>query len=400
MQKSRMSYVELFKTRGMQSLVSGSLLARMSDIIIPTVLLLLVSQNGQLLRSGTVVAVYSLTVAAMAPAAGHYLARLVIPSNGLIWLASGQAISLVVCWATFTQSKNFLLQLATVIGVAILTPPVAALVRNGINTRFEDDQARKSYAFAVEGAISQVVVVAGTALAAVLVATVSDSALVVAGVVRIVGVVLLKFSPILPTYIQMRSSTRSDEFARTTNSGPSQGLVLTILGVSSLLTAIGTFELALIAIGHDFGSNWSSWLLTALAAASVVGALISGAISSGRKASSLLFGTCAAFAVLLVPLLIVQNRLIVLSSVAIGGLLLGAASALQLQTVGAFANQGKGIQIYSWLSTISYGSVALGNIMGGWLSQNSWTATVGVTAILGLVSGCFCLIATRPTDLT
>ena len=377
---ARAGYQGYLRERGVPTLVAAGLIGRVPDVLVPTALLLLVSRNGDYLRGGTVVGVWSLTVALVTPFWGRMLSRRGRPQPRLIVLAAAQGLALTALWAlNIPSARTAVLILATALTAAV-APPVTAVARNLMNTRFRDSPLR-ARAFAVEGAVSEIVVVAGTAAGAALASMTATMALVFAGGVRLIGVLALALPSVTGTgYVPQASAAPSpDDLERLTEAGASaQGVtaagrsgrsaVLVLLAaVGLLLAATGALEIGLVALGVQLGGDWSGWLLTTFAVAGVLGSLASARISERFPTPKLLPLSCCVLA--LGALMLAAGP--ALSAVELVGLAvalgtcLGAASTLQLDALGRLAPEGAGLQVFSWVGTVSYASLAGGTLLGG-----------------------------------
>jgi MFS family permease len=323
------------------------------------ILLLVRATTRSYAAAGIAVGGFAFACAAAAPIHGRLVdrfgrVRVLAPSAIL------QAVVLVglVVAAAAPADAPVLVALATLAGA--LVPPIAPTVRALLREVLQDSDVRET-AYALESVIQELIWIIGPLLVAVVIAFMSPSgAVVLTGVICVVGTVLFVRTPL----------------AQGSGRGPSpyeRTAVLAIPELRALLPPIalmgvglGAIEVGLPSLALHAGSRPSSGLLLALwSVGSLTGGLWYGSrawrISLARRYRMLLVTGVACTAPLIAAATIPEGMICSL----LAGLTIAPVFSCQYALIGRVVTPGSETEAFTWVAAALVAGLALGSALGG-----------------------------------
>jgi MFS family permease len=382
------SYRELFSGSETRRVVSWGLLARMPMGMSSLALVLLVRGEGQsYATAGIVSGAYAVASGAGAVVGGRLVDRR-RPAPVLVCygVAYGVALAGLLALAHAGAAVAALVAGALVAGLA--APPVGPTIRMMWPAMLPRPELRTT-AFALEATIQEVIFVVGPLLVAVLAATISSSAGVVAAALAcVIGTLGFIGTPAVRARRPDPGHDRSGHhvFEALVPWGVRRVL---LLGAAYGI-AFGAAEVSMPAFaeGHG-GRSLGGIALAAFSAGSLIGGILAGAASSEESGlNRRLQLTSAAFAaVLVLPLLagsLPQMTVIML----IAGLPIAPSVAIAYNLIERAAVAGTQAEVFGWLSTAVTAGIALGTAGGGSLIAHGSVHRALALAIVGAALGC------------
>lgn len=359
------------------------------------VLLLVRERTGSYAAAGAVSAAYALAFAVVSPARARTADRRGPVRILLLMGVLHPAVLLALVLLADAGARVPLLALAAVVAGATV-PPLGAVLR-AMWPRLVPTSAMTT-AYALESVVVELCFVGGPLLVAVLTTASGPSAAVLAaGVLTLVGTVLLVRTPVIRAITPVASVPH---LLGPLVSAPVRGLLLGVLAVGA---GFGALEVALPAFVEDAGRRpgAAGVLLSVWSVGSIVGGLTYGAVHPSmphRRQLPVLVGVLALGTLL--PLLVggpVDGGLALMSLALLGyGLAIAPFFACNSVLLGAAAPTGTVTEAFAWNSSMIFGGAALGAAGAGLLVERSGVVeALGVTALSGLIALLLSLRAVR-----
>ena len=350
------SYAALLRLAPARRLVYALTAACLSfGMVSLTILLLVERETGSYPAGGLGAAAFALLAGVSAPFRG----RLVDRRGARPWLpllATGYTIFLVVLdiVAGSMQAPAWLL-IALAGAAGISAPPLFATARSVWSQVVQGSLLRRGYA--VTSLIADIGLVAGPALAGLLVLVTGWIAPLVCGLAALVAAV---FS--LPPREPGARPVQPRPMPRLRESRSLSGLLV----VSVLLgTAVGLAQVAVPTVAAQWGeSSLAGPLLAALAFGSVLGALWFGGRRRHRSVIDRYLLAVFVLGVLLAPVGLARGPVELSLLLIAAGLALGPATVSLFETLDVVA-PGSGAESLTWVTTAEAGGTALGSAVAG-----------------------------------
>jgi MFS family permease len=331
--------------------------------MVPLALLLMVQQQtGSYAIGGLTSATYGIAMAFMAPGLGR-LADRRGPRPVLFAEAALYPLLLVGLVAVILVDAPVPVMIAASAATGAATPLVSGTVR-ALWSRV--DPAVRPTAYALDATATELVFVAGpTAVAALTVFATPAVAMLVAGVLAVVGALGIA------TSAAMRAWVPTD--------GPRTGVLTTVLAPgmprvllsgSALMLGFGALEVAVPAFADAAGSPGLSGVLLAVwSLGSVAGGLWFGArVVSASLPRQYRWGLLGV-TIGLVPLAAISSPWLLGALLFLGGTAIAPTLTVQSSLVGSIAPAHATTEAFTWLSTIAFGASAVGAAVGGALIE-------------------------------
>jgi predicted MFS family arabinose efflux permease len=372
------SYRELLSGSEARRVISWGLLARMPMGMSALALVLLVrSEGGSYATAGIVSGVYAVASGAGAVIGGRLVDRRP-PAPVVITyaVAYGTALAALLALAHARVPEAGLVAATLVAG--LLAPPVGPTIRMMWPAMLPRPELRTT-AYALEATIQEVIFVVGPLVVAVLAASISSSAgIVAAGIACIAGSIGFTATPAVRRRRPDPAHDRSDHHLL-------QALVpwgirrVLMLGIAYGV-AFGAVEVAMPAFaeGHG-GRSLGGITLAAFSGGSLIGGVVAGAASSAGALNRRLQVISAAFVVVLVPPLLAGSIAEMAVIMFIAGLPIAPSVAVSYNMLERAAVPGTQAEVFGWMSTSVTIGLAAGTAAGG-----SLIAHTGVHTALGL----------------
>jgi MFS family permease len=363
-------------------LVASSVLARMPIAVLALALVLFLREHTDSYgAAGAIAGVFALASAICAPLQGRMMDRLgqtrILVPLALVHVA---ALAGVVALAEGDAPRASIAAAAGVAGASM--PQITAALRPLWPSLMGDDDLL-SAAYALDAILIEVVFIIGPALTAVVVATVSTAAAVLAsGAFVMVG--CLWFASLEPTR-QWRSV---GEPARAWGALASPGMRTLVIAMLPFGFCIGAMEVALPAFGAEHGSkSLAALLLGVQGAGSMIGGLWYGGAAERfggeRRAYLLLLAAMApAFALLAAP----GSVAAMLVLITLSGFVLAPLTIAENQVLQRVAPAGSITEAFTWLLMAVVLGIAAGNAVGGAvIDASGWRETMLIAGAVSTV---------------
>lgn len=373
-------FAKLLRHPGVARIVGSAVVARIPMGMTAILLVILFSQEtGSFALAGIAVAANSLAFAAVSPWFGRMAdrgrAKAVLIIVGILQPVSTGllVLSMLLGWPV-----------AVALGCAALTgaavPPVAAITRERW-TFVLPVRLRKS-AFTLEAMLSELTYIVGPLLAT-LALLVSGPAmgLLVASLFVAIGSVLLAGTP------AVRQSAGGAERPKAKERLWSRQVVA-VLGVGAGLgLAFGMLEVAIPAFALDNGGQvYSALLIAVWSSASVIGGVVFMRMRLRATVHAQLSVLVAMNTIAFMVLGIADTVLFLAVLLAVGGLVMAPAAALEYQVAGIVAPPGRTTETFTWLNTGAYVGGAMGSALAGFLiAPIGYRATMSLSSAFALV---------------
>ncbi len=370
------SYASLLRLPGARSFVAAGLVGRLPRAMLALGVVLLVTGAGSSYGfAGAVSATFVGTAALCGPRLARFTDRLgqrrvLLPT--LAVHAVG-VLSLVLC-ARLHAPRGAFLPAAVVTGLAM--PSTGNLVRVRWNALLASRDALQT-AFAIEGVIDEVCFTIGPFVVVLLATSVSASAAMLAA---------LAFA--LAGGISLAAQRSTEPPVQTAEDRPHEpmltpGLLVLMLTFGAVGVAFGAIDVAMIAFAQQHGSKGAAGPLLALLA---IASGIAGAAYGTRRwrlpvnrmlprSLALMCAGCAAMAL--------ANGLSPMAAATLlAGLTIAPTLIIGFGLVHMLVPDGQLTEGIAWLTTSTWGGLAVGNLAGGWVVD----AASGRTAFLVAVA--------------
>jgi MFS family permease len=341
-------------------LLASALVGRLPQGMASLAILLLVRQTTHsYAAAGLAVGGYALANAACAPIQGRLVdrfgrVRVLIPS------ACVQAVLLVVLVVSAHSGAGPAVLIAVSAVAGAFSPPIAPTVRALLREVFPEPAVLDS-AYALDSVLQEIVWTAGPLVVAVVIAVASPSAAVVMlGVVYVVGTSLFLRSPLV------RGSQRRRAAHERTSALANRELRAMLVPVTLMGVGLGCIEVGLPSLAIHAGSRPASGVLLALWS---VGSMIGGLWYGGRAWQAPL---TERYRLLLVLAIVFTAPLIVAHTIPEGiifsllaGLTIAPVFSCQYALVSRVVTEGSENEAFTWVSAALIGGLAAGSAVGG-----------------------------------
>jgi predicted MFS family arabinose efflux permease len=381
------SYRELLSGSEARRVISWGLLARMPMGMSALALVLLVrSEGGSYATAGIVSGAYAVASGAGAVIGGRLVDRRP-PAPVVITyaVAYGTALAALLALSHARVPEAVLVAAALVAGV--LAPPVGPTIRMMWPAMLPRPELRTT-AYALEATIQEVIFVVGPLVVAVLAASISASAgIVAAGLACIAGTIGFTATPVVRARRPDPGHDRSDHHLL-------QALVpwgirrVLMLGIAYGV-AFGAVEVAMPAFaeGHG-GRSLGGITLAAFSGGSLIGGVVAGAASSAGPLNRRLQLISAAFVLVLIPPLLAGSIAEMAVIMFIAGLPIAPSVAVSYNMLERAAVPGTGAEVFGWMSTSVTIGLAAGTAAGGSLIAHTGVHAALVLGIIGAAAAC------------
>ncbi|MEV0395267.1 MFS transporter [Polymorphospora rubra] len=348
----------------------GSLIARLTQTMVPLALLLFAQQHlGGLGAGGAVVAIYAITAGF-----GFLVIGRMVDRRGPYVLVIAAAINAAGIIALVVVPAPFIWPLAAVAGVS--TPPLGAAIRSVFIRSFGKPSERTS-ALSLDTIGTEVMFIMGPALVAAVVVVASPmTALLIAAVVSLIGTGLFARAG-WSKGEQIRATTRSRELL----DRRLLALAPLLLIVAMQMAAIGFIEVGIIARAIELRSTAAAGVMLAVwAAGSVAGGLAFGTRDwpgGIRRQCGVLLGlTGLGFCTLLAG----QNLAVLYPLMFLAGLAISPSATTLATICGLLAPAHCRTEAFTWLASATSLGGAGGYALGGVLVSHTNAGTAFLIA--------------------
>ncbi len=372
------SYRELLSAGEARRVVSWGLLARMPMGMSALALVLLVrSEGGSYATAGIVSGAYAVASGAGSVVGGRLVDRRP-PAPVVITyaLAYGTALAALLALAHARVAEPVLVAATLVAG--LLAPPVGPTIRMMWPAMLPRPELRTT-AYALEATIQEVIFVAGPLIVAVLAASFSASAgIVAAAVACVAGTIGFTATPAVRARRPDPGHDRSGQHVLE---------ALVPWGIRRLLmvgiaygVAFGAAEVSMPAFAEAHGGRTLGGIaLAAFSGGSLIGGVVAGAAASSGPLNRRLQVISAAFVLVLLPPLLAGSITEMAVVMFIAGLPIAPSVAVAYNMLERAAVAGTQAEVFGWMSTAVTIGIAIGTAAGGAL-----IAHTGVQASLAL----------------
>jgi predicted MFS family arabinose efflux permease len=382
------SYRDLFAGRETRRVVSWGLLARMPMGMSSLAFVLLVrSEGGSYTTAGIVTGAYTVAAGAGAVVGGRLVdRRRPAPVLMVYGIAYAVALAVLLALAHARVPEAALVGAALVAGV--LAPPVGPTIRMMWPAMLPRPDLRTT-AFALEATIQEVIFVVGPLLVAVLAATISASAGVIAAALAcLVGTLGFIATPAVRARQPDPGHDRSGHHVFEALIPWGVRRILLLGGAYGIAFGAAEVSMPAFAEGHG-GRSLGGIALAAFSGGSLTGGILAGAASSQEGGlNRRLQLTSAVFALVLVPPLLAGSMAQMAVVMFIAGLPIAPSVAIAYNLIERAAVPGTQAEVFGWLSTAVTAGIAVGTAGGGSLIAHGSVHRALALAIVGAVLGC------------
>ena len=381
------SYRELLSAGDARRVVSWGLLARMPMGMSALALVLLVrSEGGSYATAGIVSGTYAVASGAGSVVGGRLVDRRP-PAPVVITYAqpNGTALAVLLAHAHARVAEPVLVTATLVAG--LLAPPVGPTIRMMWPAMLPRPELR-STAYALEATIQELIFVAGPLIVAVLAASFSASAgIVAAAVACVAGTIGFTATPAVRARRPDPSHDRSGQHVL-------EALVpwgirrLLMLGIAYGV-AFGAAEVSMPAFAEAHGGRALGGIaLATFSGGSLIGGVVAGAAASTGPLNRRLQAISAAFVIVLIPPLLAGSITQMAVVMFIAGLPIAPSVAVAYNMLERAAVAGTQAEVFGWMSTAVTVGIAVGTAGGGALIAHTGVHAALVLGICGAAVGC------------
>jgi predicted MFS family arabinose efflux permease len=381
------SYRDLFAGRETRRVVSWGLLARMPMGMSSLAFVLLVrSEGGSYTAAGIVTGAYTVAAGAGAVVGGRLVdRRRPAPVLMVYGITYAVALGILLALAHARVPEPALVGAALVAGV--LAPPVGPTIRMMWPAMLPRPDLRTT-AFALEATIQEVIFVAGPLVVAVLAATISSSAgIVAAAIACMAGTLGFTWTPAVRARRPDQSHDRTGH--RLLEALVPWGVRRVLLLGLAYGVAFGAAEVSMPAFAEAHGGRSLGGIaLAAFSGGSLIGGILAGAASSSGGLNRRLQAISAAFALVLVLPLLAGSMPQMVVIMLIAGLPIAPSVAIAYNLIERAAVAGTQAEVFGWLSTAVTSGIAVGTAGGGSLIAHTGVHAALMLGICGAAVGC------------
>ncbi|GIF65753.1 hypothetical protein Ais01nite_37880 [Asanoa ishikariensis] len=362
-------YLVVWRIPGAPVLFIFGIIGRLGIGMTPLALLLVVEDvTGRFTTAGIAGGIYAVAGALLSPLAGRVADR-IGPTRVL--LVTGVAHPLALLALVVAHDKGLAVIFAASAAAGATFPPISAALRGALNDATAPATGRfhlRNLALAAETAVFELVFVLGPLLvAAFLLFADATAALLGAGVVTLVGTVVVALGKVMRGWQPHPPSTHAKGL------GPLKvpGFPALLVCVFGLGTAFGATGVTVPAFAAAEGVSDPDTLAGVLLSVWAVGSATGGFWFGTRRPAAnltrqftvllaLLAGTFAVFAVMPSPLWLGI-------ALVFGGVVIAPGLTVENTMVGRIAPGSMLNEAYTWVVTVSVGASAVGGAGAGWL---------------------------------
>jgi hypothetical protein len=389
-------YLAVWRIPGAPALFVFGIIGRLGIGMTPLALLLVVqSATGRYAPAGVAGGIYAVAGAALSPLAGRIADR-IGPTPVLLVTGVAHPLALVVLVRAHTHGLAVIYAATAVAGATY--PPLTAAVRGAWNDLTGPSTGRfalRNVALAAETALFELVFVLGPLLVSgFLLLADATAALLAAGVVTLVGTLVVAFGKV------MRGWRPHPPSAHAKGLGPLRvaGFPALLVCVFSLGVAFGAAGVTVPAFATAERVADPESLAGVLLAVWAVGSAVGGFWFGTRRAATnmtrqfavllaLLAGTFAVYALMPSPLALGI-------ALVFGGVVIAPGLTVGNTMVGRIAPESMLNEAYTWAVTVSVAASAVGGAGAGWLVDRAGVAWAFVFAGAAVAVGA--LVAAPP----
>ena len=371
------AYARVLRVPRMRALLVSTVLARMPiGINSLAVVLFLRAETGSFATAGAAAGGLALGAGLGAPVNARLVDRL--GTRVLIALAFVHAALLGAIVATGRLDAPAVALVAVSLLAGAALPPTSSVMRSLYPRLLGHDPALVTTGYALDSVVTELIFVAGPAIVAVLVATVSPAAaLSISGLCVVAGNVL--FLRVVPP----GTGRRAEHAARgVLGALASPGLRTIVLAMVPVGMAFGALEVALPAFADDQGHRPLAGVLIMLwSVGSAAGGLIYGARHWGASLERVHLQVALLFPLTVAPVALAGSVWAMAVLVIPAGLCIAPLLATRNELAGRVAPAGTATEAYTWPLTATVAGVAVGAAIAGALADGAgWRAAVLVAA--------------------
>ncbi len=356
-------YLEVWGLPGARRLIVAGIIGRLPIAMVPLAILLLVeARTGSYGLAGITAGIYAVSTAAVAPVFGRTADRFG-PRPVLLGTGVAYPVLLLTLLAAIELDAPLWTVYLTAAAAGMAVPLLSSSLRMFWMQLSEGDEGLRQSAYALESVAVEGVFVGGPVVVAGFVAFAApDLALVTAATLAFVGTIAVALSG------PAKRWRRHPDSAATTGVGPlgSPGMVVLLTACAALMFAFGVVEVAVPAYADGRDSTaMSGFLLAAWALGSGIGGIWFGAQKFALSLPAQLRWALLAVAVGLAPLAFAGDPWILGGLLFFGGSAIAPTMTVQNGLVANLAPAGSTTEAFTWFTTVTFGSSAMGAAVGG-----------------------------------
>jgi MFS family permease len=388
------AYRLLLRPPGIPRVVASVLVGRIPIGIFSLAIVLLVrQQTGSFAQAGAASAAWAIGAGIVAPLQGRLVDRfgqadVLIPST----LVNAAAVGGIVLAARAGQPTWVVAVLAWVGGAAL--PPLGACMRSIWATTFAGDAAARNTAYTFESMIAEAFYIVGPAITTLLIAISSPSAAMLVAIgLSVVGTLGFATARVARSW---RSDHGDGERPRA-GALAAPGMRTLMLAIVPTGISFGTLEVAMPAfsVAHGHRAALAGFLLSAMAAGSVLGGLWYGGRHWTGPPVRRFILLQAIFALGLLPLIVADSLPLMALLMVVAGLALAPVAATGYLVVDRIAPAGTVTEATTWVMTANVAGGALGAAVGGLVVQQGSVRAALAVACAGPLIGTLVTIVRR-----
>jgi MFS transporter len=378
-------YRELLRVPGVGRLTAAVLFGRVATSMLNLALLVAVTQRHGYASAGLLLMLFAVVNAIAGPVRGRQADRRG-PRRVLLWLVAAHAVAWVALLTALLTDAPVTVLCLTAAGLGATIPPAGPAVRGLWPTLIPGDQLTTAYAF--DAALNTATFIAGPMIAGgLLLAMPAQAVVVVTGVVKLAGDLLVALSPPLRA---LRGKPRDGGFFGPLGQ-PRVRLLLAMIAVDTF--AFGCLEVA--AVATTSGSGTAGFFTSALSVGAVVSGIGYGARTWPGGPRAQLATLHLGGAAVLAAAGLTGAAVAVLVAYTAYGLVNGPVETLQQLLVGDLTPDGQRIEAFAWVFSVMWAGFGIGTTVAGRLvgdgraagALHAATAAQAVAALIALRLG-------------